>query len=129
MQNNFLKIEKNLKKIFNSAEIMERLLDMTDTKNEYQFCQKYNLSPSTVSTWKKRDNINLKEIYEKIYGLDFNKLLYDVEENNYSIVASEPEPEYTTEKRFYSQQELETLLKAAKYEVYESVKDVLIKNR
>lgn len=104
-------------------DLFRRLKKHLDVDSDGDLCKILEIPQSTLSSWKNRNTLDIHTIYNRCYGVDFNVLIYG--DNN----THEPQTQIVqenTEKFTYTKEELETLIKAAKFEVFEKVYDKIL---
>jgi hypothetical protein len=121
MQTFFLKNIQKRKKIFKVDEIIERLRKMIGKKNQNQLAIELGISQSTISTWKKRNSIDIEKILDKCWGLDLNYLFY----GDYKEVSYEQKPDeniYASEEKInITKTDIDSLVDKHKLEMFEKI--------
>jgi transcriptional regulator with XRE-family HTH domain len=132
MQTFFLKNIKKSQNTFSTDEIIKRLKQITGEKNERQLAARLGVAQSTMSTWKKRNSIDIKLIIEQFPAININYLIYGVSDEVIKEEINTAKEEINTVKEetaiykaddsvLMTKEEIENIKKIAKYEVFEKV--------
>ena len=88
-------------KLINSSKIIDRVKIALGFQKDAELADKLNVDPATVSNWRKRNNINLREVIKLIHRHDLNYILLGKTRSGNELLSdsevSEPVLEYESQ--------------------------------